>query len=93
MGKFNTGKLFATAGVVEMANADLEFSTFIGDSLGRYINCDWGDTCPEDSRLNDSALMRDNRILAEYKYNDEVTIWIITEWDRSATTILLPDEY
>lgn len=95
MGKFETGQLVATSGVVEMANADLEFSTFIGDSFGRYINCDWGDTCVEDAVTNDEALVHGDRILAVYKFPDdpEVTIWIITEWDRSATTILFPDEY
>ena len=95
MGKFNIGQLVATAGVVEMANADLEFSTFIGDSLARYEFCDWGDTCAENAAANDEALVHGDLILAVYKSPDdpEVTIWIMTEWDRSTTTILFPEEY
>lgn len=94
MGKFEVGQLVATAGVIEKAH-DEKFAYFIGDSFARYKNCDWGDTCAEDAATNDDALVHGDRILAVYKFPDdpEVSIWIITEWDRSATTILFPDEY
>ena len=92
--KFETGQLVATAGVVEKANSDPNFSTFIGSCLGDYTNGDWGNTCDEDAAMNDEALFSGGRIFAKYDYYDpEVSIWIITEADRSYTTILFPEEY
>lgn len=60
--------------------------------LWKYVNCDWGDTCEKDAKSNDYAVNHGERILAVYKMGAR-TIWIITEWDRSATTILFPEEY
>ena len=60
----------------------------------KHINGDWGDLCKEDKALNDSALANGNdRILSSYTNENDVKIWIITEWDRSVTTILFPEEY
>lgn len=58
----------------------------------RYVVGDWGDTCEEDAKFNDISVDQGERILAVYKRGDW-TIWIITEWDRSCTTILFPEEY
>lgn len=88
--KVELGKLVATARVVDKANEDMDFAWFIGSCLGDYMNGDWGNVCDEDAKANDEG----GRILAKYDYSDpEVSIWIITEWDRSYTTILFPDEY
>lgn len=75
--------------------ADPAFETYIYTCLSRYILCDWGDTCEDDKKLNDNAVKYGERILAEYQNNEHTNwrIWIITEWDRSATTILFPEEY
>jgi hypothetical protein len=54
---------------------------------------DYGDICDEDDGLNDIAIKEGRRILSVYKVTDELTIWIITEADRSSTCMLLPDEY
>lgn len=72
-----------------------EFAAFVNECFNRYIRCDWGDTCTEDQRSNYYAIKHGERILAEYKHSDhsDWRIWIITEWDRSITTILFPDEY
>jgi len=72
-----------------------EFASFIDQCFNRYIQCDWGDTCEEDKRSNRYAVKHGERILAEYKHtmHPDWRIWIITEWDRSVTTILFPDEY
>ena len=72
-----------------------EFASFVDKCFNRYIKCDWGDTCKEDQRSNRYAVEHGERILAEYKHQSrpEWRIWIITEWDRSVTTILFPDEY
>lgn len=61
--------------------------------LIRHANGDWGDVCKEDWKSNDEALKNGLRLLAEYKLPDGRRIWIITEWDRSATTLLFPEDY
>lgn len=95
--KFKLGQLVATRGVDERMRKDSIFAAFVSKSIRRYQNCDWGDTCKEDKKSNDYAVENGERILAVYKQGEDVinpgTIWIITEWDRSATTILFPEEY
>lgn len=61
--------------------------------LIRHANGDWGDVCKEDWKSNDEALKNGLRLLSEYKLPDDRRIWIITEWDRSATTLLFPEDY
>ena len=72
-----------------------EFASFVDQCFNRYIRCDWGDTCEKDKRSNRYAVKHGERILAEYRHSthSDWRIWIITEWDRSVTTILFPDEY
>jgi hypothetical protein len=60
--------------------------------LARHVNCDWGDVCMEDAAENDLAVKDGNRLLSCYKFNAG-RVWIITEWDRSSTTFLQPEEY
>lgn len=60
--------------------------------LTRHAHGDWGDVPPEDAAANDAALTHDGRLISAYVVGD-ARIWIITEADRSATTILLPTEY
>lgn len=87
--KFELGQLVATRGINAKLLEDSDFSKFLWDSFARYKNCDWGDIPHKDKRVNDSAVKNgDDRIVA--RYND---IYIITEWDRSATTILFTYEY
>lgn len=61
--------------------------------LLRHVNCDWGDVCKSDWESNDKAVKEGLRILSEYKLPDGLKIWIITEWDRSTTTLLFPEDY
>jgi len=62
--------------------------------LDRHSKGDWGDELgEEDKKANDEALTIGERLLSAYKLDDGVKIWIITERDRSVTTILLPDDY
>ena len=60
--------------------------------LQRHARCDWGEVCEEDKAQNDLALERGERVLSSYTVAGR-TIWIITEWDRSVTTILFPEDY
>ena len=80
-----------TRGVNDLVADNEHFAKFVWDSLKKYRAGDWGQMCKEDWRLNDEAVSNGDRILAAYE--GEHKIWIITEWDRSATTILFPDEY
>ena len=96
MAKFTLGNVVTTAGIHGMMEDDKEFGHFVQKSIGRYYECDWGDTNEEDKHLNDCSVQSRERILAVYTYNKdgvETPIWIITEADRSYTTILFPHEY
>jgi hypothetical protein len=61
--------------------------------LRRHMSQDWGDLSDEDVRENDLSLREGFRVLSAYRTVKGQRLWIITEADRSATTILLPDEY
>lgn len=50
-------------------------------------------TLGEDQDLNDEAVKNGGRIMSSYEVTDDVTVWVLTEWDRSVTTVLLPSEY
>lgn len=62
-------------------------------ALRRHARGDWGELCNEDREANDLALKNGARLLSSYQSSSGVKFWIITEWDRSATTVLLPEEY
>lgn len=59
----------------------------------RHQACDWGDTSEEDKRSNDYALRNDEHIVSWYKLDDDFSVMIVTEWDRSVTTLMLPEDY
>jgi len=61
-------------------------------ALSRHASGDWGDLCPEDSLANDEALRQGGRLFSAYG-SGQHRFWIITEADRSVTTVLLPDDY
>ncbi|WP_144160645.1 hypothetical protein [Paraburkholderia sp. BCC1885] len=62
--------------------------------LARHVNCDWGYLSVEDLAANELALLTGKRLLSSYDLPDGPRrVWIITEADRSVTTILLPEEY
>jgi hypothetical protein len=63
------------------------------DALARHASGDWGYVDEEDRKANDAALRDGARILSAYRTERGTKFWIITEADRSATTVLLPGEY
>jgi len=92
--KFQLGSMVMTAGVNEKVAEDTRFAKFVTVSLARHATGDWGDMSQEDKEENDLALKAGNlRIFSAYESPELPKIWIITEADRSATTILFPDEY
>ena len=94
--KFKLGQIVATQGALaalkESNQSALPF-------LLKHQTGDWGEVCEDDKKLNDEAVAHEGdadqqqRVLSAYKTSKNERIWIITEYDRSVTTILLPDEY
>lgn len=85
---FALGQTVITATALERLNPE-----DVAASLGRHIRCDWGDVCPEDKEENELSLREGFRLLSAYADRNGTKFWIITEADRSATTVLLPEDY
>lgn len=87
---FKLGHTVATPGALDALETTGDNPA---DYLKRHIMGDWGDVCVEDKAANDADLANGGRLLSAYILSDDTKIWVITEWNRSATTILLPSEY
>lgn len=87
---FPPGRLVATPGalaLLEQTNqSPLEF-------LSRHLRGDWGDLCQEDETENELGLKCGFRVMSSYQVTQTEKLWVITEADRSVTTLLLPEEY
>jgi len=93
-GKLPLGRTVVTRGVNNEMQRDPAFAEFVAKSLTRHANGDWGDLDSNDRKMNDEAMRTgEDRIMSVYKAPGMETIWIITEWDRSASTVLFPSEY
>ena len=93
--KFVLGQILATPGALEALEASSQQPLVF---LARHVSGDWGDLCEEDRQSNDDSLIDGSRILSAYHTSRRVKLWVITEatdesGHRSATTILLPEEY
>lgn len=88
MSKFDLGRLLITSGAKEMLTAD-----DVETAIQRHSNGDWGNLCDEDQQENLLALENGLRLLSIYHSPLNVRFYVLTECDRSATTILLPEEY
>lgn len=93
MTKFNPGKIVVTCGVNNEMDRNDTFAMHVRLSLERHLAGDWGNLCDEDRVMNESALLEGDRLFSAYTKEGVPPIWIITECDRSVTTILFPDEY
>ena len=89
----NMGRLLMTRGVNDLVAEDEAFAKFVMSSLTRHRSGDWGTLTDEDIQENELSLKAGYRLLSAYESEGLPKIWIITEADRSATTILFPDEY
>ena len=89
-GMFSLGETFITPGAQEaLDNAGQTAIQF----LRRHMSADWGEVSEDDAQENALSLREGFRLLSSYRTAKGQKIWIITEADRSATTILLPSEY
>ena len=87
---FSLGETFITPGAQEVL--DIAGQTPI-QFLRRHMSADWGEVSEDDAQENEISLREGFRLLSSYRTVKGQKIWIITEADRSATTILLPSEY
>jgi hypothetical protein len=86
--RFPLGQLVATSNALTHLNhVDIVLA------LRRHIQGDWGDLDPEDREANEQALIHGTRLFSAYHAGNGTKFWIITEWDRSITTVLLPEDY
>ena len=87
---FNPGQTVMTAKALDVLAKENQFP---GDFLSRHLHGDWGELCKEDQKANQEALERGLRLMSVYRTTAGTRLWIITEADRSVTTLLLPEEY
>ena len=86
--KFPLGRLVATSNLVaRVSPADVRAA------VQRHAQCDWGEVCESDRAMNDQGLLDGSRLMSVYSSSTGEAFWIITEWDRSVTTVLLPEDY
>jgi hypothetical protein len=87
---FSLGMVVGTQGAVQALE---EAGQGPQEFLDRHVRGDWGEVPEADQHENDFSLLHGFRILSAYTTNAGERIWVLTEADRSATTLLLPDEY
>jgi hypothetical protein len=86
--KFSLGQIVATQNALTQIPNDEILA-----ALSRHQRGDWGTLDPEDIQSNERALKGEGRLFSAYTSIQNIRFWIITEWDRSVTTILLPQDY
>jgi hypothetical protein len=87
---FPLGQTVVTPGALEALAASTDTAAAL---LARHAAGDWGDVPPEDAAANDRGTFAGDRVLSAYVLSTGVRLWVITEADRSVTTLLLPEEY
>src|SRR4051812_27667566 len=89
-GKFDLGQMVMTPGADLAMRSALQVPP---EFLLRHLHGDWGELCAEDRRDNERSLRAGSRLLSSYRTRRDEKLWVITEWDRRVTTLLLPEEY
>jgi hypothetical protein len=90
LARFPLGQIVATPGALAALQ---ETGDSPGALLKRHVTADWGDVDEHDQQENEFSVEHGFRLLSAYTLSNGARIWIITEADRSATTLLLPSEY
>lgn len=94
MAKFPLGTVVATLNLLERVDNEGHLGeTTLTDLIRRHSEGDWGDVVEEDRLTNEEGLVDGNRLHSVYRLSGDLTVWVITEWDRSITTALLPKDY
>jgi len=87
---FSLGQIVATPGALAALEKARQPPQ---EFLSRHVRGEWGDLCEEDRRENEFSLERGFRLFSSYRTSAGTKLYVITEADRSVTTILLPEEY
>lgn len=87
---FALGAEVATAAALEVSRAH---SIDPWEVVLRHSRGDWGEINGKDQRSNKLALVKGGRLFSSYILNPDVVLWVITQWDRSYTTLLRPEDY
>jgi len=90
--KFERGQLLVSRNIAALLERNPLAFWMVTNCLTRHLSGDCGDMCIEDKAANEEALLIGARVFSAYE-TPEGKIWIITEADRSATTVLFPEEY
>ena len=93
---FNTGSVVMTSTLKSVCEREnIDDVGLVIHTLARHQSGDWGNIHPGDTGCNEDALKTGNRLFSVYNLDNEskTTFWVITEWDRSVTTFLLPEDY
>jgi hypothetical protein len=86
--KFSLGQMVSTPNALnQIPNDEILLA------LSRHVLGDWGELEKEDWDSNERALQKGGRLFSRYVTSRNIPFWIITEWDRSVTTVLLPQDY
>ena len=95
---FETGMIVTTCGVKALMDKDILFRVGVQQCLANHSNGDWGNLSVDDKKMNEDALKAEKEgkmtdtLFSHYSI-DRIEVYVITEWDRSVTTVLLPEEY
>ena len=87
---FRSGKFVITRNALHELREETDD---VARGLGRHLRCDWGELDDEDWETNNHAVHRGLRLLSAYRTRSGQRFWVITEADRSITTVLLPEDY
>lgn len=90
--KFDTGRVVCTTNFKNTVG-EPTWLAIMSDVVRRHSSGDWGDLTEEDRQSNEDALKNGERLMSVYTTDNNVKLWVITEWDRSVTTVLLPEDY
>ncbi|HDR8925983.1 hypothetical protein WS58_15920 [Burkholderia pseudomultivorans] len=87
--RFRPGRIFASLAALQVLRAS---GVSPIELVLRHVSGDWGNLSDSDRRQNELSIEAGLRLLSSYALPTGRSVWVITEWDRSATTILMPDE-
>ena len=85
---FELGRIVITRDAI----AEISWENILA-AIRRHVHGDWSNVEAEDRQANDDALRCDDRLLSSYESARQIEFWLLTEWDRTVTTILLPSDY
>ncbi len=90
--KFDLGKIYMTSGIDNEIKKDNKYIKELINCISKYLTGNWGDLEDYDKKANENALKNNERLLGSYS-TSKGKVYLITEWDRSSTTIMFANEY